>query len=343
MRREIFRMSEAEAMALLARAPVLHLASTTPDGTPVLRPLDGAVLDGAIVFHGAPVGEKVACVGRPAVVSGEELIAHLPSWFTHPTNACTASTLYRSAQAHGILERVDDRAEKARALAALMAKVQPEGGYAPVADLGRALEGVLVLRVRPAYVDGKAKLAQNRTPEERLCILEGLWRRGDPGDLAALEAVRGACPGTPVPEVLRTFGEVTFHAAPPTPGAEAEAAALAASEARWAGAPDGAVRRAHLASAAWLVAVGPAGRVVGTVRGVSDGRTALLDDLVVATEWRGRGNGGRLLALALAHPAIRGAREVRLLAPRATGLPERHGFGVAAPAAGVSELVLLRR
>src|SRR5919206_491693 len=75
MRREIFRMSESDAVALLARAPVLHLATTTPDGTPVLRALDGAICDGAVIFHGAPAGEKVACVGRPAVVAAEEVVA----------------------------------------------------------------------------------------------------------------------------------------------------------------------------------------------------------------------------------------------------------------------------
>src|SRR5690348_4951663 len=118
MRREIFRMPDPDAVALLARARVLHLATTTPEGEPVLRALDGAVSDGAFVFHGAPAGEKAACLGRPAVISAEEVVAHVPSWFTDPERACPATTFYRSAQAHGRLERVDDLASKARALAA---------------------------------------------------------------------------------------------------------------------------------------------------------------------------------------------------------------------------------
>jgi len=38
---------------LLRRAPIVHLASTAEDGSPVLRALDAAVLDDAVAFHGS--------------------------------------------------------------------------------------------------------------------------------------------------------------------------------------------------------------------------------------------------------------------------------------------------
>jgi pyridoxamine 5'-phosphate oxidase-like protein len=110
------------------------------------------------------------------VVSAEEVVAHVPSWFTDPERACPATTFYRSAQVHGTLERVDDLDAKARALAALMTKYQPEGRHVPIAAdhlYRRALDGVPMLRVPLTRVDGKVKLAQNRGAEERGRMLLG--------------------------------------------------------------------------------------------------------------------------------------------------------------------------
>jgi len=193
MRHESFRMSREEAMALLGRAEVLHLATTTREGEPVLRALDGVVLEEGIAFHGSRRGEKAACLGRPGVVSAEELVAHIPSHFTDPERACPASTFYRSAQVHGRLEELTDLAAKARALEALMARWQPEGGHRPLDPedpLYRGeIDGVLVFRVSLDRVDGKAKLGQNRSPDDLRRILSGLWKRGQPADPAAIEAI----------------------------------------------------------------------------------------------------------------------------------------------------------
>src|SRR5512140_1893339 len=151
MRRTIFRSDEARALALLRRVPVVHLATTTPEGAPVLRALDAAVLEDGVYFHGARTGEKARCLGRPAVVSAEELVAHVPSWMVDPRWACPASTLYRSVQVHGALEEVTEPSTKARALSALMERWQPEGRYEPIAAdhpyYRGQLEGTLVLRV----------------------------------------------------------------------------------------------------------------------------------------------------------------------------------------------------
>ncbi|BDG09135.1 hypothetical protein AMPC_22480 [Anaeromyxobacter paludicola] len=186
------------ALALLRRAPLVHLASTTADGAPVLRALDAAVLDDAIAFHGSPAGEKTGCVGRPAVVSAEELVAHLPSYFSDPERACPATTLYRSVQVHGTLRAVEDPARKAAALEALMRRWQPEGGYRPIDPTTpmyrQAVAGVLVLEVRFEAVDGKEKLLQNRRPEELRAIVARLRERQAPGDAAAVAAIVEANP-----------------------------------------------------------------------------------------------------------------------------------------------------
>ena len=125
-------MPAAEGWALLERSPVVHLATTNEAGAPLLRTVHGVVVDGALAFHGAPAGEKLAALGRPVVAAAEETIAVIPSYFFDPTLACPATTYYRSVQVHGVLEEVTDRHSKAAVLAALMRKYQPEGGYLPI-------------------------------------------------------------------------------------------------------------------------------------------------------------------------------------------------------------------
>ncbi len=328
MRREIFRADRDLALSLLRRAEVVHLATTTPDGAPVLRALDAVVLDDGVHFHGARAGEKAACVGRPAVVSAEEVVAHLPSWMSDPVRACPATTLFRSVQVHGTLVEVTDLGAKARALEALVRRWQPAGRHQPIAaqdPLYRGeLEGILVLRVPFDRVDGKWKLLQNRSPEQIVLALEGLWARGEPGDVEAIEAVRGANPAVPAPPFLAAEG-VRLHAAlgpEDLPAVEA----LLAGEYWWEGLPRELIGPVHREATAWVGARAPDGGLVASARAVANPRHAWIYDVVVAPGWRGRGLGARLMELLLDHPAVRRARTVRLVTRDAQGLYARFGF-----------------
>jgi nitroimidazol reductase NimA-like FMN-containing flavoprotein (pyridoxamine 5'-phosphate oxidase superfamily)/GNAT superfamily N-acetyltransferase len=331
MRKEIFRMGREEAVALLAQAPVVHLASTAEDGEPVLRTMNAVVVQGAVAFHAAPAGEKTEIVGRPAVVAAEEIVASIPSYFVDPERACPATTLYRSVQVHGILERVDDPGHKAEVLAALMAKYQPEGGHVPI-EAGhplyrKAIEGLLVLRVSLGRLDGKAKLAQNKKPEERRAILERLWERGRPGDPSAIERIRAANPDTPVPAFLAAPPGATLSCAPAA--FDADAAADLCADTYWSvGTPRDAIVRAHLASSAWVCARDGDGALCATARAVGDAaKRAWIYDVVVAPAWRGKGLGEAVLRLLLDHPAVRHARRVYLSTRDAQGFYARFGFG----------------
>jgi nitroimidazol reductase NimA-like FMN-containing flavoprotein (pyridoxamine 5'-phosphate oxidase superfamily)/ribosomal protein S18 acetylase RimI-like enzyme len=346
MRREIFRSDPARALALLRRAPTVHLATTTPEGDPVLRALDAAVLDEGVYFHGARAGEKTRCLGRPAVVSAEELVAHVPSWMVDPRWACPASTLYRSVQVHGTLTEVEDLAVKARVLGALMERWQPEGRYEPIAadhaHYRGQLQGTLVLRVGLDEVDGKDKLLQNRKPEEVTRVMEGLWERGEPGDPSAIEAIREANPGAPVPAFLAAPDGLSLSV---TLGAEdAEAARrLLAGEYWWEGAGPEGIAPAQQASTAWVGAHDDAGRLVAMARATSDGRTAWIFDVAVAKERRGAGLGRRVMELILGHPAVRRARYVRLTTRDPQAFYARLGFTEARPRwPGVCDMVLRR-
>lgn len=337
MRKEIYRMDRAAAEALLARAPVVHIASTTHDGSPIFRTVHGVVVSGALAFHGAPAGEKTEAIGREAVAAAEELIAPIPSYFVDPERACPATTYYLSAQVHGVIERVDDPTEKARALDALMAKLQPEGGHAPI-DPGhpryeglyrKPVAGILVLRISLEHIDGKAKLGQNRSPAEIGRILEQLWARGLPGDPRAIELVRDANPGCVDPPFLAAPADLRgVRLVCALSEADAGPAAELLRDAYWnEGISKDELARAHLGASAWIGAKDPRGALIATARAVGDGvKNARISDVMIAPSFRGRGLGQALLRLLLDHPAVRGVRAVSLGTRDADPFYERFGF-----------------
>ncbi len=330
MRSEHYRMDAAEARRLLAEADVVHLAGVTAEGRPVLRALHPVTMGEALYFHASPSGEKTALVGRPVVVQAETLVARIPSWFVDPERACPATTYFRSVQAHGVLEAVDALDEKAAALQALMARRQPEGGYVPIAADGplyrAAVKNLLVLRLVPERVDGKAKLGQNRSPEQITRVLAELWRRGDPGDVEALELVAAANPEARKPACL--YGPLgTTLSARRDPETIEAALALVDGEYWTEGVPVAGRRVALERSLAWVGAFTPEGRLVAMARAASDGaRFAWIADVVVAAELRGHGLGTAVTRALLDHPAVREVRRLMLGTRDAEAVYARLGF-----------------
>lgn len=324
MRRREFEMSPEDALVLLTQLPTFHLASTLEDGTPVFRTLHGVIDDGWVAFHSAPKGEKTSLIGRLAVVCSEESVATVPSTFFDPVKACPATTYYRSVQVQGLVEEIEEPARKARILQGLMEKLQPEGGYRPIANpdgsydplYRAAVNGLLVAGIRLEQLAGKAKLAQNRSPRELADLLTSLWQRGAAGDLRALELIRAANPKAETPAFLEGPAGLRLHVHL-EPAAAAEAAALARSHGSPADVPTDlpldALAAAHLASAGWAGARTTGGELVATGRLVGDGVTfARLCDLAVAPAWQAAGAGEAVTRLLRDHPAARRARRVEL-------------------------------
>lgn len=308
MLKPCFAMTEAEALAELGRIGVIRLAAATPEG-PLLRTFDGVVLEGAICFHGGDHGDKLELLGREVMVAAEDVVAHLPSWFFDERRACPATTYYRSVHAWGVLERIDDRREKAAVLQALMERLQPEGRHQPLTAedplYAGVLDNLLVARIRPTRIVGKAKLGQHKGAATIARALDGLWQRGAPGDLAALRAVRDAHPERPTPAWMLGPRGVTFEVSPDAREVEAVVELLAGSVEPTRS------RAAHRASCAWIVAKDAEGAVVATARAIGDGvELAIVLDVAVRSELRGCGLGRALVALLLQHPRLRGARRV---------------------------------
>ncbi len=341
-------MDRQGAVAVLERAPVVHVASTTPDGAPVLRTVHSVVVDGAVAFHGAPAGEKTETIGREAVISAEEIIAEIPSYFVDPERACPATTYYVSAQVHGRLEEVEDPAAKARVLRGLMEQFQPEGGHVPIDEAHplykNAVRGIMVVRMPLTHLDGKAKLGQNRKPEELTKILELLWKRGRPGDPRAIDLVRQVNPAVSTPDFLQAPQGAQLLCAL---GHERTEEALALLDGTYwnESISRDMVARALLSASAWVGAQDSSGDLVAMARAVSDSKTAWIYDVVVRPDWRQKGLGKAIMRLLLDHPMVRDARKVRLATRDAQGLYERFGFrdiGDVPAAVPNTEMVLVR-
>jgi len=328
MRKTIYRSSAEEGLALLGRAPVVHLATTGDDGKPVLRVVHGVIEGDLLAFHGAPAGEKMEGIGRRAVLSAHEVIAEIPSWFLDPARACPATTYYVSAQVDGVLEEIHDLDTKCRVLAALMAKYQPEGRHVPIRSddplYTNAVKGLLVAGVRLEKVACKAKLGQNRRPEERRRVIEQLWERGGPGDVHAVDALVRRFPEL-TPAFLRP-GELRLACA--VEEGELEEIGALLDDAYWLqGMPRATVLTAIRASQAVVTARDARdGSLVAFARAVSDGRVAWIYDVIVRAAARSSGAGTTLMRLLLDHPAVRNARHVRLTTRDAMSFYRRLGF-----------------
>ena len=308
MRRKDKLRPEAEAWALLAAAPSVHLAAVLSDGSPLIRALHGVVHEGGLVFHGAPKGEKVDVMAGPAVVTAERIVAEIPSWFTHPERACPATTFFHSAMVHGRLRALEDLDEKAAALQALMVRYQPDGKYVPITAsdpmYAASVRGVAVWRLEPERVVAKSALGLHKDEAWRRSALRGLWQTGQLKALRELSSVWGmSCwPAVSGAQLL-------------LPGAEhVDGAVGLLTDQYWnQDDSDARIAEAHRGGSAWVGAVDSEGRLIATARAIADGaKLAYVMDVAVHPAWRGRGVGAAVMAVLLDHPRVRGCRRTVL-------------------------------
>ena len=196
MRRREFEVTDPkELSAVLEAIEWGVLALITPQGTPLQVPLNFVHRSGQLYFHGSLAGEKVATVKQNGTASFLVVDAHalLPSTFFDPENACPATQFFKSVLVKGQVRLVEDPAEKAEALQALMTKLQPAGGYDPISSENpryqAALRGVAVFAMSMDSVSGKFKLGQNLSPELADRIMEELEQRNAPEDCRTANAM----------------------------------------------------------------------------------------------------------------------------------------------------------
>lgn len=202
-RRELESTDPALFAEIAARAEIGHLVIVTPDGWPRAVAVNFCALGLRIYFHGALAGEKFAVAAAPGGARAGFTMnlphAMIPNYWTAPGYACPATHFFKSVEIKGRCTLVDDPAEKAAALQALMEKYQPEGGFDPIDPADRryakALAGVGVFRVDAESWTGKVKFGQNEPAKLRRRFVAELRGRGRPIDLLTADEIEKTLAG----------------------------------------------------------------------------------------------------------------------------------------------------
>lgn len=194
MRRKEFEVENREVCELfLNERDDGVLTFIGSDGWPKAVPLNYAYAEGSVYFHGSKKGEKMSSLAEDprAEFVVYESHAFIPSYYSDPLMACPATVYFRSVRIRGTVAQVEELTEKAVALAALLAKMQSEGGHLPIdashPKYASQLKGVAVMRLDIMEMTGKFKFGQNLSEKKRDEVIGGLERRGREGDAETIE------------------------------------------------------------------------------------------------------------------------------------------------------------
>lgn len=159
-----------------------RICSMDKEGYPQIIPMNFVYAGDAVYMHSHIKGEKLENIARNPQVGFEvdQSLEFLPSYFTHPTDASQADTLYISVVIKGYGSLVTDRVEKTFALNALMEKYQPEGGYEKIRPDMHVLDEVAVIKVTPKTMRGKYKIGQHLDKKVRLDLAKRILERNSP-------------------------------------------------------------------------------------------------------------------------------------------------------------------
>ena len=80
----------------------------------------------------------------------------------------------------GEAEIVGNRKEKVLALNGLMKKYQPEGNYEPMNENMEVLDAVAVIKVIPKEMNGKYKIGQHMSSNDRMVLAKKILQRNSP-------------------------------------------------------------------------------------------------------------------------------------------------------------------
>ena len=159
-----------------------RISTIDVNGYPQIIPMNFVFLNDAVYMHSHPRGEKIENFKRNDKVGFEvdRALEFLPSYFEDPKNASLADTLYISVVMKGTASLVTEKEEKTLALNGLMKKYQPEGGYDPIQSDMRVLDAVTVFKIIPIVLQGKYKIGQHISPQDRLDLAQKIFKKNSP-------------------------------------------------------------------------------------------------------------------------------------------------------------------
>jgi nitroimidazol reductase NimA-like FMN-containing flavoprotein (pyridoxamine 5'-phosphate oxidase superfamily) len=174
--------SKEKLIEFLNRQETGRICSIDKDGYPQIIPMNFVFVNDVVYMHSHTKGEKLENIKQNNKVGFEvdQSLEFLPSYFTHPTDASQADTLYISVVIKGTGIIVNDRKEKTLALNSLMKKYQPEGGYESISSEMAVVEEVAIIKVVPTTMRGKYKVGQHLEKKSRLEVAKKLLERNTP-------------------------------------------------------------------------------------------------------------------------------------------------------------------
>jgi len=174
--------SKEKMIEFLNQQETGRICSIDKDGYPQIIPMNFVYINDVVYMHSHTKGEKLENIKQNSKVGFEvdQSLEFLPSYFTHPTDASQADTLYISVVIKGTGIIVNDRKEKTLALNSLMKKYQPEGGYESISPEMEVVDEVAIIKVIPTIMRGKYKVGQHLGKKSRLEVAKKLLERNTP-------------------------------------------------------------------------------------------------------------------------------------------------------------------
>ena len=174
--------SKEKIIEFLSSQQTGRISSIDENGYPQIIPMNFVFINDVIYMHSHIRGEKLDNIRRNQKVGFEvdKSLEFLPSYFSDPTDASLADTLYISVVIKGNGSVVSDREEKTTALNGLIKKYQPEGGYEPIKPEMGVLNEVEVIKIVPESLRGKYKIGQNMDMKSRIDLARQILERNSP-------------------------------------------------------------------------------------------------------------------------------------------------------------------
>jgi len=174
--------SKKKVIEFLSSQQTGRISSIDENGFPQIIPMNFVFINDVVYMHSHIKGEKLDNIRRNQKVGFEvdKSLEFLPSYFSDPTDASLADTLYISVVMKGNASIVLDKEEKTIALNGLMEKYQPEGGYEPIKPDMDVLKGVEVIKIVPELLRGKYKIGQNMDMKSRIELAKQILERNSP-------------------------------------------------------------------------------------------------------------------------------------------------------------------
>ena len=174
--------SKEKIIEFLSSQQTGRVSSIDKNGYPQIIPMNFVFVNDAIYMHSHIKGEKLDNIRRNQKVGFEvdKSLEFLPSYFSDPTDASLADTLYISVVIKGNCSIISDREEKTTALNVLIKKYQPEGGYEPIKPEMDVLNEVEVIKIVPESLRGKYKIGQNMDMKSRIDLARQILERNSP-------------------------------------------------------------------------------------------------------------------------------------------------------------------